>query len=190
MSNGDQQMSNASQPPKGMVANALALFQGKSESESPPGISASDLSSAEQDALVEAKKRKSAFGDKVGSGASSTSGSVVGTAGLTKRDIMSLLSEQQKEATHANKILLSEALEQTTTRNTKLLAAFGEGIQEQLGQVNSRVTNVENDTSELKTEVKQMRELVSPNRTKTPSRCPSSGQQGRTYKGGIGLGQF
>ena len=160
MSNGDQQMSNASQPPKGMVANALALFQGKSESESPPGISASDLSSAEQDALVEAKKRKSAFGEKVGSGASSTSGSVVGTAGLTKRDIMSLLSEQQKEATHANKILLSEALEQTTTRNTKLLAAFGEGIQEQLGQVNSRVTNVENDTSELKTEVKQMRALV------------------------------
>ena len=57
-------------------------------------------------------------------------------------------------------MLLSEALDQTQARNSKILATFGEGIQEQLGAVNDRVSNVENETVELKTEVKQMRALV------------------------------
>ena len=76
----------------GYVAKALALFGGKSANEVLPGLSITDLSSAEQGALVEAKKRKNASGGTVvnpgpGSGSSGSEGVV----GITKLDIMSLL---------------------------------------------------------------------------------------------------
>ena len=160
MTDGRPTQPSASLNQQGLVANAVALWRGKAGTESLPGISVNDLSSAEQYAVAEAKKRKNADGEVVGNGSGSGASSSVGMVGITKRDILSLLADQQEVATQANKMLLSEALAQTTTRNTQLLATFGEGIQEQLGQVNSRVTNVENDTSELKTEVKQMRALV------------------------------
>ena len=71
-----------------------------------------------------------------------------------------MLKEQSEVATHATKILLSEHTVQTSSSNTKLLATFGEGIQEQLGQFSCRVENVEHDTSELKTDVKKMQTLL------------------------------
>ena len=55
---------------------------------------------------------------------------------------------------------LSQHTDQTIAQNTKLLATFGEGIQEQLGQFNCRVENVEHDTSELKTDVTKMQALL------------------------------
>ena len=143
-----------------MVANAVALLRGRSGTEALPGISVTDLSSAEQDAVADAKKRKNSEGQLVGNGSGSGASSSNGVVGISKSDIMSLLAEQQEVATQANRMLLSEALDQTQARNTKILATFGEGIQEQLGAVNDRVSNVENETVELKTEVKQMRALV------------------------------
>ena len=55
-----------------MVASALALFQGKPGADEPgrdplSGLSLSDLSGAEQRALVKGKKRKNAAGGSVGS---------------------------------------------------------------------------------------------------------------------------
>ena len=95
------------------MANALALFQGNSGNEVLPGLSLSDLSSTEQGALIEAKRKKNADGATVvnpgpGSGSSGSEGVV----GITKLDIMSLLKEQSEVATHATKILLSEHTEQ------------------------------------------------------------------------------
>ena len=145
---------------QGMVANAVALLRGRSGTEALPGISVTDLSSAEQDAVADAKKRKNLEGQVVGNGSGSGASSSNGVVGISKIDIMSLLAEQQEVATQANKMLLSEALDQTQARNTKILATSGEGIQEQLGMVNNRVSNVENETIELKTEVKHMRALV------------------------------
>ena len=160
MTDGRPTQPSASLNQQGLVANAVALWRGKAGTESLPGISVNDLSSAEQYAVAEAKKRKNADGEVVGNGSGSGASSSVGMVGITKRDILSLLADQQEVATQANKMLLSEALAQTTTRNTQLLATFGEGIQEQLGAVNDRVSNVEGETAELKSEVKQMRTLV------------------------------
>ena len=116
----------------GMVANVLSRFQGKAAGEVLPGLSPADMSSAEQTALVDAKKRKNANGEFVGTGpcGSGSSGSE-GVGGITKLDIMSRLKEQSEVATHATKILLSEHTEQINSRNTTLLGTFGEGIQEQ-----------------------------------------------------------
>ena len=61
---------------------------------------------------------------------------------------------------NVTKLLLSQHTDQTIAQNTKHLATFGEGIQEQLGQFNCRVENVEHDTSELKTDVEQMQALL------------------------------
>ena len=154
MSNGNQQSTKT-----GVVASALALFQcrpGADDSGRDPlsGLSLSDLSGAEQSALVEAKKRKSASGGSAGS-AGYGSGQHDGAVVVNKLDLMSLLEEQQDSSTNATKLLLSQHTDQTFAQNTKLLATFGEGIQEQLGQFNCRVENVEHDTSELKTDVKQ-----------------------------------
>ena len=144
----------------GMVANAVAMFRGRPGTDALRGISVADLSSAEQQAVVDAKKRKNAEGQLVGNGSGSGASGSNGVGGISKCDIMALLAEQQEVATQANRMLLSEALDQTQARNSKILATFGEGIQEQLGAVNDRVSNVENETVELKTEVKQMRALV------------------------------
>ena len=73
---------------------------------------------------------------------------------------MSLLKEEQDSSTNATKLLLSQHTDQTIAQNIKHLATFGEGIQEQLGQFSCRVENVEHDTSELKTDVKQMQTLL------------------------------
>jgi hypothetical protein len=102
------------------------------------------LSSAEQQAVADAKKRKVPEGQLVGNGSGSGASSANGVGGISKCDILALLAEQQEVATQANRMLLSEALDQTQARNTKILATFGEGIQEQLGAVNDRVSNVEN----------------------------------------------
>ena len=66
-------------PNKGMVANAMAMWSGKAgagtpSGESLPGVSVRDLSSAEQLALVDAKKRKNADGESVGSASHSDTG--------------------------------------------------------------------------------------------------------------------
>ena len=122
MTDGRPTQPSASLNQQGLVANAVAMWRGKSGTESLPGISVNDLSSAEQTAVAEAKKRKSANGEMVGTGSGSGASSSDGVVGITKRDIMSLLAEQQEVATHANKILLSEALAQTTSRNSQLLA--------------------------------------------------------------------
>ena len=162
MSNGNQQII---QPAKtGVVASALALFQGRPGADDPgrdplSGLSLSDLSGAEQSALVEAKKRKNASGGSAGS-AGSGSGQLDGAVVVNKLDLMSLLKEQQDSSTNATKLLLSQHTDQTIAQNTKLLATFGEGVQQQLGQFNCRVENVEHDTSELKTDVKKMQALL------------------------------
>ena len=144
----------------GMVASAVALFRGRPGTDALRGISASDLSSPEQQAVADAKKRKNSEGQLVGNGSGSDASSSNGMVGISKCDIMALLAEQQEVATQANRMLLSEALDQTQARNSKILATFGAGIQEQLGAVNDRVSNVEGETAELKSEVKQMRTLV------------------------------
>ena len=108
-------MSHGQQPTvakPGMVANALALFQGKpgaEDSKRDPlsGLSVTDLSSSEQDALVEAKKRKHASGGNVGSGAASSQ-SDNGGGGINKLDLMSLLKEQQEGTAIATKQFLPE----------------------------------------------------------------------------------
>ena len=145
----------------GYVANAVALLRGRPVADPLRGIVPTNLSSAEQQAVCDAKKRKNEEGQLVcnGSGSNNSSGSN-GVAGISKTDILALLAQQQDVATQANRMLLSEALDQTQSRNTQLLATFGEGIQEQLGAVNDRVSNVEGETAELKSEVKQMRTLV------------------------------
>ena len=106
-------------------------------------MSVRDLSSAEQLALVDAKKRKIADGESVGS----VSHSDTRAGRINKLDIMSLLKEQQDSSIIATKQLLSNALpeftEKSIERNSTLLATFGEGINEQLGLVNKRVENVE-----------------------------------------------
>ena len=116
-------MSNGNQPVKsGLVANALALFQGKPGAEDSgrdplSGLSITDLSSAEQSALVDAKKHKNASGGSAGSGSASgqpDNGSVV----INKLDLMSLLKEQQDGSTNATKILLSEYTVNCTKHNT------------------------------------------------------------------------
>ena len=127
----------------GMVASAVALWRGKPGSDALRGLSVSDLSGAEQQAVVDAKKRKNSEGQLVGNGSGSNASSSNGMVGISKCDIMALLAEQQEVATHANRMLLSRALNQTQARNSKILATFGEGIQEQLGAVNDRVSNVE-----------------------------------------------
>ena len=110
----------------GMVANALALLQGKSGAEDSKrdplsGLSVTDLSSSEQNALVEAKKRKHASGGSVGTGAASSQ-SDNGGGGIKKLDLMSLLKEQQEGTAIATKQFLSEYTEQSIERNTSLLA--------------------------------------------------------------------
>ena len=116
-----------------MVASALALFQGRAGADDPgrdplSGLSLSDLSGAEQSALVEAKKRKNASGGSAGS-TGSGSGQHDGAVVVNKLDLMSLRKEQQDSSTNATKLLLSQHTDQTIAQNTKLLATFGEGIQ-------------------------------------------------------------
>ena len=83
---------------QGMVANAMALWNGKAGANTPKGdslqgVSVRDLSSAEQLALVDAKKRKNANGDSVGA-SGSASHSDTGAGGINKLHLMSLLKEQ------------------------------------------------------------------------------------------------
>ena len=151
------QITGAAHP--GFVANTVALFRGRSAPDPSAGIKPTDLSGAEQQA-VDAKKRKSEDGQLVCNGSGSNSSGANGVTGISKSDIMSLLAQQQDEVLQSNRVLLSEALDQTQSRTTKLLATFGEGIQEQLGVVNDRVSNVESETAELKSEVNIMRSLV------------------------------
>ena len=94
-----------------------------------------------------------------GSGAASSQ-SDNGGGGINKLDLMSLLKEQQEGTAIATKQLLSEYTEQSIERNTSLLATFGEGIQEQLGQFNNRVENVEHEAVELKSDVTKMQALI------------------------------
>ena len=155
----DQHVASGAAAP-GYVANAVALLRGRPVADPLRGISPADLSSAEQQAVVEAKKRKNSEGQLVCNGSGSNSSGSNGVAGISKTDILALLAQQQDVANQANRMLLSEALDQTQARNSQLLATFGEGIQEQLGAVNDRVSNVEGETAELKSEVKQMRTLV------------------------------
>ena len=152
---------------KGIVAKTLAVFQGNSGTEALPGLQVSDMSGAEQSAVAEAKKRKGENGGNVvtpqsGSGSFGSGGVAVGDGAvvINKLDLMSLLHEQSVTATNATKLLLSQHTELTNAQNSRTLATFGEGIQEKLEQFNCRVSNVETDTSEFKSEVKHMRELV------------------------------
>ena len=95
---------------KGMVANAMAMWSGKAGTNTPkgdplPGVFGKDLSSAEQLALVDAKKRKNADGESVGT-AGSASHSDTGAGGINKLDLMSSLKEQQDSSTIATKQFL------------------------------------------------------------------------------------
>jgi len=144
---------------KGIVAKTLAVFQGNSGTEAFPGLQVSDMSGAEQSAVAEAKKRKGGNGGNVvtpqsGSGSVGSSGVAVGDGAvvINKLDLMAFLSEQNAST--------KQLLSQHTEQNSRTLATFGEGIQEKLEQFNCRVSNVETDTSEFKSEVKHMRELV------------------------------
>ena len=148
-----------SSPPPGFVANTVAMFRGMSAPDPNSGIKPADPTGAEQQAM-DAKKRKSQDGQLACIGSGSNSSGANGVTGISKSDIMSLLAQQQDEVLQSNRVLLSEALDQTHTRTSKLLATFGEGIQEQLGVVNARVSNVESETAELKSEVNIMRSLV------------------------------
>ena len=120
MSNGNQQSAKT-----GMVATALVLFQGRPGADDTgrdplSGLSLSDLSGAEQSALVEAKKRKNAFGGSAGSGSAGPgSGQHDGAVVVNKLDLMSLLKEQQDSSTNATKQLLSQHTDQTIAQNTK-----------------------------------------------------------------------
>ena len=123
-----------------MVANALALWSGKSgagtsSGDALPELSVRDLSSAEQRALVDAKKRKNADGGFVGT----ASHSDIGAGGINKLDLMSLLKEQQDSSAIATKQFLPTALSEFTEkpieRNSTVLATFGEGIKEQFETV-------------------------------------------------------
>ena len=107
-------------PNKGMVANAMAMWSrkdgtGTPSGESLPGVSVRDLSSAEQLALVDAKKRKNADCETVGT-AGSASHSDTGAGGINKLDFMSVLKEQQDSSTIATKQLLSNALSAFTEK--------------------------------------------------------------------------
>ena len=140
MNNEVKQAANAN---KGMVANALALFGGKSlpggSSGDPlPGLSVNDLSTAEQSALAEQSKKRGR--NEAGGAVGTNTG---GAVGINKLDLMSLLKEQADNSANATKLFLSNALseftEQSISKNSELLATFGEGVEEQLEQVNTRV---------------------------------------------------
>ena len=108
------QLSQSGAAAPGYVANAVALLRGRPVADPLRGIVPTNLSSAEQQAVCDAKKRKNEEGQLVcnGSGSNNSSGSN-GVAGISKTDILALLAQQQDVATQANRMLLSEALDQT-----------------------------------------------------------------------------
>ena len=69
-----------------------------------------------------------------------------GSVGLNQFDLMAMLKEQSDNTNKATEISISNALSEfsyrTVAKNTTLLATFGEGMQEQLGQFNDRFGKV------------------------------------------------
>ena len=97
----DQHVASGAAAP-GYVANAVALLRGRQVADPLRGISPTDLSSAEQQAVVEAKKRKNSEGQLVCNGSGSNSSGSNGVAGISKTDILALLAQQQDVANQAN----------------------------------------------------------------------------------------